>query len=84
MICVHNVVAASAVVGLVGKEGDVIRKTLIPFVYYATMAGALGYSIVWTSEKGIFNLGTILTTLIGAAAIYIIATNRSKSTAITV
>ncbi|PFG13364.1 L-lactate permease [Bacillus sp. es.036] len=84
MICVHNVVAASAVVGLVGKEGDVIRKTLIPFVYYATMAGALGYSIVWTSEKGIFNLGTILTTLIGAAAIYIIATNHSKSTAITV
>ena len=30
MICVHNVVAASAVVGLVGKEGTVIRKTLIP------------------------------------------------------
>ncbi len=28
MICVHNVVAASAVVGLVGKEGTVIRKTL--------------------------------------------------------
>ena len=26
MICVHNVVAASAVVGLSGKEGDIIRK----------------------------------------------------------
>ena len=84
MICVHNVVAASAVVGLVGKEGDVIRKTLIPFVYYATMAGALGYSIVWTSEKGFFNLGTIIAIFIAAAAIYIIATNRSRSPVISV
>lgn len=82
MICVHNVVAASAVVGLVGKEGEVIRKTLIPFVYYATMAGALGYSIVWTSEKGFFNLGTIIATLIAVAAIYIIASNRSRSSVI--
>ncbi|WP_270182195.1 L-lactate permease [Alkalihalobacillus sp. CinArs1] len=79
MICVHNVVAASAVVGLVGKEGDVIRKTLIPFIYYATLAGALGYSIVWTAEKGIFNLGTIIVTVIAAGAVYIIASNRSRT-----
>ncbi len=84
MICVHNVVAASAVVGLVGMEGEVIRKILIPFVYYATMAGALGYSIVWTSEKGFFNLGTIIALLIAVAAIYIIATNRSRSPDISV
>ena len=38
-ICVHNVVAASAVVGLVGCEGTVIRKTLIVFLYYALMPG---------------------------------------------
>lgn len=49
MICVHNVVAASAVVGLVGREGAVIRKTLLPFVYYAVFAGLLGYVIVWSS-----------------------------------
>ena len=47
MICVHNVVAASAAVGLIGHEGAVIRKTLVPFVYYALFAGALGYAIVW-------------------------------------
>ena len=47
MICVHNVVAASAAVGLIGREGAVIRKTLVPFVYYALLAGALGYAIVW-------------------------------------
>lgn len=39
MICVHNVVAASAVVGLSGKEGDIIRKTLVPGLLYSLLAG---------------------------------------------
>ena len=43
VICVHNVVAASAVVGLTGREGDVIRKTLLVFVYYALTAGMIGF-----------------------------------------
>lgn len=47
VICVHNVVAACAVVGLVGREGTVIRKTLPVFLYYALLAGVLGYVIVW-------------------------------------
>jgi lactate permease len=42
MICVHNVVAASAVVGLIGKEGHLIRKTLIPMVYYLIVAALVG------------------------------------------
>ena len=46
IICVHNVVAASAVVGLVGKEGLIIRKTLPAFLYYALTAGVIGFSIV--------------------------------------
>lgn len=46
-ICVHNVVAASAVVGLVGREGMIIRKTLGVFLYYASFAGCLGAGIVW-------------------------------------
>lgn len=79
MICVHNVVAASAVVGLVGKEGAVIRKTLLPFVYYALLTGSLGYSIVWYSQKGLFNLGTFIAALIAFAAIYIIATNHKRA-----
>ena len=41
-ICVHNVVAASAVVGMVGREGDVIRKTALVFLYYVFVTGALG------------------------------------------
>ncbi|MCE7791403.1 L-lactate permease [Salipaludibacillus sp. CUR1] len=46
MICVHNVVAASAVVGLVGKEGDIIRKTLLPALIYALFLGIAGSILV--------------------------------------
>ena len=42
MICVHNIVAASATVGLYGQEGALIRKTLIPTIYYLLAAGAIG------------------------------------------
>jgi lactate permease len=41
MITVHNVVAASATVGLVGREGDLIRKTVIPMTYYCMLAGVI-------------------------------------------
>ncbi|SEM59887.1 lactate permease [Mesobacillus persicus] len=84
MICVHNVVAASAVVGLMGKEGDVIRKTIFPFVYYALLLGSLGYSIVWYADKGLFNLGSFIVALIAFAAIYIIATNKKRAEKLTI
>lgn len=42
MIAIHNVVAASAVVGFMGKEGSILRKTIIPTVYYLAAAGLLG------------------------------------------
>jgi lactate permease len=57
-ICVHNVVAASAVAGLVGRESVIIRKTLLLFAYYVSLAGGIGYAIVWYPEKGLVNLGT--------------------------
>jgi lactate permease len=59
IICVHNVVAASAVVGLLGQEGAVIRKTLLPFVYYALLPGCLGYAVVWRGPFGWWNAGTM-------------------------
>ena len=46
MICIHNVVAASAVVGLSGKEGPIIRKTLIPMTYYLIAAGLIGFLLM--------------------------------------
>jgi lactate permease len=42
MICVHNVVAASATVGLVGMEGLIIRRTMIPMVFYGILVGIMG------------------------------------------
>ena len=69
MICVHNVVAASAVVGLLGREGSVIRMTVIPFVYYALLPGSVGYLVV---SSGLINLGTLLVALIAAGAVYMI------------
>jgi len=46
MICIHNVVAASAVVGLVGREGSLIRITVLPMIYYLTAAGLIGFFIL--------------------------------------
>lgn len=79
IICVHNVVAASAVAGIIGKEGAVIRKTLLPFFYYALISGSIGYGIV-NMSSGIFNLGFIIAGLIVATMIYFIYRfNRSAS-----
>ena len=41
MIAIHNVVAASATVGLLGKEGETLRITIIPTLYYLTFAGII-------------------------------------------
>jgi lactate permease len=73
MICVHNVVAASAVVGLLGREGAVIRLTLIPFVYYALLPGSIGYLILSYDETGFANMGTVLVATIVGLAVYVIA-----------
>ena len=79
IICVHNVVAASAVAGLIGKEGSVIRKTLLPFLYYALMTGALGYGIVNLSS-GVFNAGFAVVAAIVATMIYYIYKYNKVST----
>ena len=46
MICVHNVVAASATVGLTDREGAVIRQTLIPMAYYCIQGGLVGLGLL--------------------------------------
>jgi lactate permease len=42
MIAIHNVVAASATVGLLGREGLTLRKTILPTMYYLLMIGVMG------------------------------------------
>ena len=41
MIAIHNVVAASATVGLLGQEGQTLRLTIIPTLYYLIAAGLI-------------------------------------------
>ena len=47
VICVHNVVAACAVVGLVGREGEIIRVTAMVFVYYIIVAATVGMLVAF-------------------------------------
>ena len=42
MIAIHNVVAASATVGLLDQEGETLRKTVIPTIYYCVVVGIIG------------------------------------------
>ena len=46
MVTVHNVVAAAATVGLIGREGDLLRKVVIPCGYYLVAAGAVAFLLV--------------------------------------
>jgi lactate permease len=41
IICPHNIVAASATVDLTGREGEVMRRTLLPVIGYALLGGVL-------------------------------------------
>lgn len=56
MICVSNVVAASATVGLSGCEGLLIRRVLLPLTYYLIVAGILGAIVIYLPR--IINLGS--------------------------
>ena len=54
LVAIHNVVAALAVVGLVGEEGRVIRLELIPLTYYAAATGILTLVFVYLVAPGAF------------------------------
>ncbi|XKH59698.1 L-lactate permease [Halomonas sediminis] len=47
MIAIHNVVAASATVGLLGREGTTIRKTILPTLYYLIASGILAMIVLY-------------------------------------
>ncbi|WP_428774460.1 L-lactate permease [Vibrio sp.] len=47
MIAIHNVVAASATVGMLGREGATLRKTIIPTFYYLVITGLIGLTVIY-------------------------------------
>lgn len=47
IIAPHNIVAGAATVGLIGKEGDVLKQTLPAFSLYIACAGLLVLTLSW-------------------------------------
>jgi lactate permease len=75
MITVHNIVAASATVGLIGREGDLIRKTILPTIYYCLMAGAVSLVAIYGFGA---NLSTVwLLVVLASIAALIVLLHRS-------
>ena len=46
MICIHNIIAACTVVGLVDREGEILKKTVIPFILYGLVVGIVCFSLI--------------------------------------
>lgn len=51
IICISNIVAAEATVGLVGREGSLIRAGLVPTLYYVGFGGLLGAIALLLTES---------------------------------
>ena len=47
MVAIHNVVAASATVGLLGREGSILRKTIWPTLYYVLFTGIIAMIAIY-------------------------------------
>ena len=82
-ITIHNIVAASATVGLLNREGDIIRKTAWVALYYCIAAGSIAFLAI--NGFGL-NIGTatLLILLIGLAAAGYLAVRRGDSKAVKV
>ncbi|TKW65548.1 MAG: L-lactate permease [Paracoccus denitrificans] len=75
MICVHNVVAASATVGLTDREGALIRKTLIPMGYYVVQGGLIGLALL----AGGFSMWWIAAVIWAAAVLFVMSRNQGRA-----
>lgn len=60
-ISIHNIVAASATVGLLGREGDLLRKTILVTAYYCLAGGIVAFLFIHGFG---FNAGTIMLVLL--------------------
>ena len=46
MVCINNIVAVCAVLGLTQKEGFILKRTFIPMVIYGVIAGVIGIFLI--------------------------------------
>ena len=54
MICIHNIVAVCAVVGIIGSEGLIVKHNIIPALLYAFTVGIIGYLLINLSLVAIY------------------------------
>ena len=54
MICVHNIIAACATVGLAGAEGLLIKRNLVPMTIVGLIVGITGMILVFFVVPGLF------------------------------
>ncbi|MFO7861085.1 MAG: L-lactate permease [Desulfosalsimonas sp.] len=54
MVCIHNIVAASATVGLVGMEGVILKRNVIPLLLYGVVVGIMGMVFAYLMFPGVF------------------------------
>jgi lactate permease len=72
MIAIHNVVAAAATVGYLGREGLLLRKTIFPTLYYCLLTGSLAYIWIYGPGLNIGTLGLLATVAIVASVVVLI------------
>ena len=53
MICIHNIVAVCTVVGLSNREGEILRRTFLPFVCYGIVVGLVATLLI-SMNYGVF------------------------------
>ena len=54
MVCIHNIVAVCAVVGLSGREGVILRRTEGPFLLYGVVVGAVASLLAFVLFPQVF------------------------------
>nr|WP_157323406.1 L-lactate permease [Nesterenkonia alkaliphila] len=80
-IAIHNIVAASATVGLFNREGDIIRKTVWITLYYCMAVGSVAFLAV--NGFGLnFGTGTLILLIAGLVALGYWAVRRGDSRAV--
>lgn len=47
MIAIHNVMAAAITVGVLGREGKIIKANFFPAIVYALTAGLIGFVLIY-------------------------------------
>ncbi|HKK32668.1 MAG TPA: L-lactate permease [Desulfomicrobiaceae bacterium] len=54
MVCIHNIVAVCAVVGLSGMEGTILKRTVWPFLLYGLVVGIVASLMSFVFFTGLY------------------------------